>query len=399
MKILQIHNKYTSGLSGEDTVVKLEHDLLTKHGEEVLQLFATNVEAGPRGLVANIETGINSIWSRYSYKRISDAIDGVKPDILHVHNTFAKLSPSIYWAANKKKIPVILTLHNFRLTCAGSMLLRNGSPCEECVGCFPWAAIKHRCQYANSTAVGISIAATQAIHHTIGTYRNKVNAFIALTQFAKSVMIHAGLPEQKIYVKPNFMIDPLTDLDAEPLPRKKQFLYAGQISNFKGVDLLVSAWKKVSPKGYQLIIVGDGAERNQLQNSMQDPNIIWLGRRPHQEIFRLMRQSQWLVMPTKCYEGFPMVILESISVGTPVIVPNHGPFPTIITSGKQGLTHQPNDVNTLAEAIQKASAMNPEKWESLSKNSRDNYLKNYTPDINYQQLMDIYTNTIQNAKY
>jgi glycosyltransferase involved in cell wall biosynthesis len=390
MRILQIHNKYRPGWGGEDTVANLEADLLRRNGHEVERLFAWTGELEGAGPLKIMAAGLGTVWSFRGYGLVADAIRRFSPDIIHVHNFFPLFSPSIYWAANRAGIPAVQTLHNYRLICANSLLLRADKPCEACVGRFPWPALRHRC---HSSALSRTLAVTlmNVLHRWAGTFRSKIQGYVALTEFSKNIMVRAGLPRDRIYVKPNFSADPGRPVS----PRLPKFVFAGSIQRFKGVHLLLEAWRRLAPAGYQLIVVGDGPDRPELAGrSATDTSIVWLGTQPREKVIELIAGCRWLILPSLAYENFPMSVLEAFSVGTPVIVPHHGAF-TKMVSNREGLFFSVGNLDSLIDALQKARSMTEAAWLQSSIDARDKYLREYTEQTNYSQLMYIYQQAIE----
>jgi glycosyltransferase involved in cell wall biosynthesis len=390
MRVLQIHNRYKTSASGEDTVLELERQLLVAHGHRVNQILAANAEVPTQGLLTTLRSSFRALWSWDAYDLVRARIRESSPDVVHVHNTFAALSPSIFWAAKHEGKPVVLTLHNYRLICATSLLLREGNPCEECVGRLPWMAILHRCRYGDSLPIGVVIAATQLLHRLLNTYRKKIDAFIVLSEFAASLMARAGLPANRIFVKPNFV----SDTSKEIMPREgrsQALVFVGEVSTIKGIDLLLEAFHSAGLHDQHLAVIGDGPERAALQQTgLGHSGVDWLGKLPRETVLDEMARSRFLVLPSRWYEGLPMVIIEAMSLGTPVIVPDHGPFPTIVSDSRDGLLFRPNDRESLAHVLRKAMRLSPSVWRRYSLAARTTYLENWTPERNYTALCHIY---------
>lgn len=395
MKILQIHNKYKL-LGGEDTVLKLEKDLLIENGHQVNTFQITNEKIETPSFLSKIKLGLNTIWSRQSYKRIIRELKVQKPDIIHIHNTFPLLSPSIYWAIKKQNIPVVLTLHNYRLVCANALLLKDNLPCEKCVGEIGTKALFYKC-YRNSLTATLPLFLMNLFHKIIGTYRNKIDAFITLTEFSKSIFIKGGIPPNKVFVKPNFItLD--NNIIIKPSDRK-DIVFVGRVSEEKGVDLLLKAWEQI--KAYDnnnLIIIGDGPEKEKLEKQYNLQNVKWLGWQDRNNVLKIVSHSKYFIMTSKCYEGFPMVILEAMSKSVPVIVPNHAGFPEIVKEVYSGFLFTPNDVQSIKSTIEKAIELSDKKYEKLCHNSRVKFDEFYSSDINYKMLLEIYRKAIEMSK-
>lgn len=385
MRILQVHNKYRPGWGGEDTVADLEADLLRRNGHEVERLSAWTKDLDGASALRLLVAGCETIWSFSAYSRMKVAINRFSPDIIHVHNTFPLLSPSIFWAAESTGVPVVWTLHNYRIACANALLLRKGVACEDCVGQFPLPALRNRC-LGESLPRTAAVTTMNLVHKALGTFKTKVHACIALTEFSRNLLTRAGLPRDRVHVKPNFTIAP-TNLTA---PRRPQFVFAGQIARFKGIHLLLEAWCNVALKEYRLILVGDGEDRAELQERYRNiDNIIWYGGQPRDTVIKLIAESRWVVLPSLVYENFPMSVLEAFSVGTPVIVSNHGALAAIVSHEFEGLLFTPGDVASLMSTLRFAQGAE-NRWLSWSIAARHKYSQNYTDQANYEQLLAIY---------
>ena len=386
MRVLQVHNKYRPGWGGEDTVADLEADLLRRNGHQVERLSAWTGEldgAGPLRLVA---AGLGAVWSRRGYAAMQRAIAGFSPDLVHVHNEFPLFSPSIFWACDRAAVPVVQTLHNYRFACADAILFRNDRPCQRCVARFPWPALRHRC-YGSSLLRTASVAARNVVHGWLGTYRNKVHAYIALTESSKELLVWAGLPEARVYVKPNFQ----AVLEKLVAPRLPQLVFAGSMIRAKGLHLLLQAWQKLHPTGHRLLLIGDGPDCASLQHETAgDFSIVWCGAQPREKVLEAVAMSRYAVMASLTYESFPMFVLEALSAGTPLIVPNHGAFPVMVSDGKEGLHFSAGNVASLATTLRAALSIPEHVWMKWSDNARSKYLREYTAETNYAQLLAIY---------
>lgn len=386
MRVLQVHNKYRPGWGGEDTVANLEADLLRRHGHGVERLSAWTGELEGAGPLRIFAAGLGAVWSLRGYIGVKRAIADVSPDLVHVHNDFPLLSPSIFWACDRAGVPVVHTMHNYRFACANAVLLRNDRPCEDCVGRFPWPALRHRC-HSSSLSRTAAVAVRNVIHRWLGTYKRKVHAHIALTSFSKDILVRAGLPQERVFVKPNFQSVP----DLPVLPRQPRFVFAGWMTRAKGLHLLLGAWQKIRPAGYELLIIGDGPERAAEEQSCEkDDRIVWCGPQSRQRVFELVSASRYGVVPSLAYENFPMSVLEALSTGTPVIAPDHGAFPRILSNDREGLLFSAGDAASLESALRTALAAPESVWTQWSVNARKRFLREYTEQENYAQLMAIY---------
>ncbi len=395
LRILQVHNEYYKGVGGEDTVVALELDMLRKHGHDVEQLIvSTSVlqNASPVKLAA---AGLSTPWSSAGYRLVQDAITKFRPDLIHAHNTFPLLSPSIYWASRAMDTPVVQTLHNYRLVCANGLISRDDMPCEKCIGHLPLAALRYRC-YKDSFLATAPLAAMQVTHRLLGTFERKVDAYISLTRFAKQKMVEAGLPAAKIFVKPNF-IPPPPHKDRSA-PSRRRCVFIGKVIRYKGLDLLLEAWSRIDPGGRQLIIIGEGPEKSELQKQYPaSDRIAWLGWRDREEALAILAESDFQIIPSRVVEGLPMVLIEALALGTPTIAPDHGAFPELVNEGRDGYLFEPRDVSSLTEALRRAISLDDSGWKQMSARCVKNYSENYTEEANYRMLMGIYNQAVHSA--
>ncbi|MDF5720865.1 MAG: glycosyltransferase [Rhizonema sp. PD37] len=387
MNILIVHNCYKLA-GGEDAVVQAEAKLLKSHGHEVLVLEVDNDSIV--GIWGKAKAAISAIYSPGSRSLVSDAIAKHQPDIVHVHNFFPLLSPAVYDACLNAKVPVVQTLHNYRLTCPKAMLFRDGQVCEDCVGkSIPIPGVLHGCYRGSSTQTA-AVAAMLSVHHWRGTWQNRVNAYITLTNFQKNKMVQGGLPSAKIHVKPNFIFAP--DFLWEQTQLGNYALFVGRLSEEKGVATLIEAYAQ-GHLSIPLKIVGDGpiseTLRQQVQTAGLGDAIAFLGRQDKATVLELMQNAQFLVFPSIWYEGFPLTIAEAFACGLPVIAPQLGSMAEIVEDGITGLHFKVGNSADLAAKIRWATT-HPESMIPMRKHAHSVYKAKYTPEANYQMLMKIY---------
>lgn len=387
MKILQVHCRYSNAPGGEEIALEEERGLLQASGHTVDQYFADNKTLLGQSAVGRVTAAARSLWNPASFRDVASAIRASRPDVVHVHNTFAVLSPSVLWAAHACGVPCVLTLHNYRLLCGASILLRDGSPCVECVGRFPYAAVQHHCVSKESHALVLSIAASNWLHGLLGTFQSRVDGIIVMTEFQREMMVRGGLPADRIHVKPNSIADPGSSASGE---RRKQLLYIGMVSEAKGVDLLLAAWDRIDHRGYSLCIVGSGPSADELRSRHAEmKDLHWRGRLGREESLQEVAGSEWVVVPSRWYEVFPMVVVEALASGTPVIASDHGSLRSILSSGKDALLFSPGDQNALAAALERAMTMGAE-YQGFSTAARQHYVSRYSPARSYEALMAVY---------
>jgi glycosyltransferase involved in cell wall biosynthesis len=391
VRVLQVQNQYAPGWGGEETVVALEKHLLLDHGHIVEDFRVSNAQLRNTHAFWQILAVPSFLWSRRSYAMLRRKIAEFEPDVVHVHNTFPKLSPSVFWAAHREGVPVVQTLHNFRHVCANALLLRDGVCCETCVGRAGASALRHRC-YAHSLSRTAVVLATGLLHRNIGTYSRVVDAFITVTDFNRDIFQRGGLPEDKLQVKPNFV--PVSQLGN--CPRKRQAVFAASMMPSKGLHLLLKAWDIAALAGFELLLIGDGPERKLLEREFAHlGNIAWCGRLERSHVLERMAESRVFVFPSLSYENCPMVVLEALSVATPVISPNHPSMSGIVRHQREGLVFQTGDAQALAAALREVLHADDQTWSRWSNAARQTHAKRYSETVNYQQLIAIYRNVMK----
>jgi glycosyltransferase involved in cell wall biosynthesis len=387
MKILVSHNVYQQA-GGEDAVVNAEIDLLRSFGNEVVVYRRNNNEIGKQ---SSFSTASSAIWSRQSVADLRVLCDQFHPDIIHSHNTFPLISPSLYWFASDQKIPVVQTLHNFRLLCPQAMFLRNGKICEDCVGKVPWRAVARSC-YHTSALQSAVVANMLIFHRAVGTYNDRVRAYIAMNDFCKEKFVAGGIPESRIHIKSNFV-------RASQLPdwsSRRGGLFVGRLSEEKGISILIDAVEKIRNEQVEhevalsMKVVGSGPMSPEVTHAFKDD---YLAAKNSEEIFSLLQSAQFLIAPSTCYESCPLVAAEAFSSGVPVIGSRHGGIAAMVKDGVNGLLFNPGDADDLAKKISWA-LKNPTRMLEMGKAAYQEYLEKYTPERNYKILMDIYLNAL-----
>lgn len=384
MKILVVHNSYQQP-GGEDGVVQRECALLGAAGHRVSTYFRHNDEIDNDSLVSKIATGPKAIWARDSYRDLRELLKREKPDLAHFHNTFPLISPSALYACREQRIPIVLTLHNYRLFCAPGILFRDGSICEECLDHGLWRSIRHSC-YRESAPQTAAVALMLAIHRGLGTWLRIVDFFIAPTEFVRAKFIAGGLPHNRIFVKPNFV-----DLDPDGSSAGEYAIFVGRITEEKGIRTLIAAWTLLEQQ-IPLIIVGDGPLRGEIEQDAQHKglsNVLFRGSTPTANTIRMMRGARFLVFPSESYETFGMAIIEAFACGIPVLCSNLGAMHELVANGQTGLHFRPRNPEDLAAKITWAWT-HPTELKEMGRRARLEYEAKYTAKRNYELLMRAY---------
>ena len=385
MKILLVHNYYQQP-GGEDVVYEQERKLLEGHGHQVVTYERRNGELLSYSAFQRLFLPAKTIWARDAYREILDLIRRERPRIAHVHNTFVQISPSVFAACRKEKVPVVQTLHNFRLMCPAGNLFREGKVCEDCLESGLWQSVRHAC-YRGSYAATAATALMLTAHRAARTWPNGLTGYIALTEFSKRKFVGAGLPKEKIHVKPNFVAP-------DPGPKGELgngAVYVGRLSTEKGVKTLLNAWRQLRIP-IPLQVIGDGPLRPELEQMASQcnlSNIVFAGRLSSGETRSRIRSARLLVLPSECYENFPMAVVEAFSCGTPVVCSRLGAMQEIVSDHADGLHFTPGNPDELARSLEWAWN-NPQQIQSMGRAARREYEQKYTSEQNYRALMAIY---------
>lgn len=385
MKILMVHNPYQQA-GGEDFVFQQERRMLQNTGHEVVTYLRNNDEVDRYAGLRRLALIPRTVWATDSRKEISALLAREKPSLVHVHNTFVMISPSIFSACEEAGIPVVQTLHNYRLMCAAGVFYRDGHVCEDCVEKSLWSGIRHGCYHDSKVATAV-VATMIAVHRGLHTWTRPSHFYIALCKFARRKFVDSGLPEDRIFVKPNFVY-PDPGISAE----KEDFaIFAGRLSPEKRVDSLLEAWERGTAR-FPLFILGDGPERANLEDKAKQrrlSGIHFTGQVPRAEVITRIRKARFLIFSSEVYENFPVTIAEAFACGTPVICAKMGAMEEIVADGCTGLHFAPGQTDDLAAKMDWAWE-NPERMKAMGCDARREYETKYTAEINYKLLMDIY---------
>jgi glycosyltransferase involved in cell wall biosynthesis len=339
VRILILHSRYLSGpASGENSVVDDETRLLQRSGHTVTS-WTPEPETGTK--LKTMATAGRAVWSFSSAERVRRLIRSHRPDVVHVHNLFPTLSPAVLRTA-AEYVPVVATLHNYRLMCLPSTFIRDGRTCEDCLGRVPWPGVVHRC-YRGSMAGSAVLGTSVTLHRIAGSY-DRVALFLAVSTFLRHKHLEAGLSPERLLVKPNF---------SWPMPRREGpgevFLYLGRLSAEKGVETILRAWH---PGLGTLVVAGSGPEEGRLR-AMAPPGVVFLGAVDGSAVPGLLQRARALLLPSNWYEGQPRVVLEAYAAGVPVLASDVGGLPEVVEDGRSGFLLPRTDPEAWTAAIQK----------------------------------------------
>jgi glycosyltransferase involved in cell wall biosynthesis len=388
MNILLAHNHYR-GPGGEDAVFEAEISMLRSHGHSVVEFRVDNSTIEASSVPGSIRLGLQTSWSQRSYHQFQQIIAHHRPDVAHFHNTFPLISPAAYYACKHNGVPVVQTLHNYRLFCPKASFFRGGTVCEECVEHTVLRALRYGC-YRHSRMATASVASMLLLHRCLGTWTGVVDSYVALSNFGRDKFINMGLPADKVMVKPNFVPeDPVVGSH-----KGGYALFLGRLVEEKGINVVVKSWSRA--QGIPLWVAGDGPLRSVVEEALHhanSDNVKYLGWVSRDKAIQLLKEAHMLVFPSQWYEGFPMTIAEAYACGTPVIASRLGAMQEIVHHGRTGLHFAPGDAADLASTVEWACS-HPEEMREMGRNARGEFEEKYTAAANYEMLMAIYHSVI-----
>ena len=383
MKVILINNRFRFP-GGVETVVDATVDILRQKGNEV-SLKERDSKELTKSPFGNFRAFTSGIYSRKAYKDVLRSIEQEKPDIVHVHNLYPLFSPSVLVACRRANVPVVMTCHTYRLVCPQGQHYDGHKICELCFkDAEYWCVIKN-CK--NSIFQSSAYALRNMVARKLRLFADNVTVFIALSQFAKKRLINAGYNKNRIFVLPNMVPVKSANFNRS---RGRYAAFAGRLSPEKGVEHILSA--AVRLPGIPVKVAGDGPIFSNLVQNAPD-NIEFTGRLDPNQMSDFYRQARFLIFTSNWYEVCPMVILESLSCGLPVIAPKIGGLPELVEDYRTGLLFEPGNSKDLANKMN-ILWNNPELCEKMGKAARETAYSEYGIEVYYQHLMDIYENAI-----
>lgn len=398
MKILLVHNFYgSSAPSGENMVYLAEKALLERSGHEVIEFVRHSDAIREQGAWGKVKGALSTPWNPYSHAAVLRIIERENPDLMHAHNVFPMISSSIFSAASERKVAVVLTLHNYRTVCAAAIPMRADIPCTRCMDDRSvWPAIRYGC-YRGSRLATLPLAASISMHRKLGTWLKHVDAFIALTEFQRDMLVRSGLPSSCIYIKPHFYDEP-------PCPkawdeRENKVVFVGRLREEKGVRYLIEAWLRWGKDAPVLELIGNGTQRHELSQLAKPMGnrVRFLGQLPFEETQRRIAAARLLVLPSLCFEGFPMVIREAYALGVPVAASRLGSMQNLVEEDVTGGFFKPGSSEELLGCV-RGLWKKQQDLEKMACASRAKFECSYTSETNYRRLMDIYDEAVERRK-
>ena len=385
MRVLLVHSRYQIR-GGEDETLDAEAQLLRDAGIEVGTFTDDNRRVAE---LSRLRAAAGTIWSQEAYTALRKRIRKGRYDVVHVHNLLPLISPSAYHAAHAEGAAVVQTLHNYRLMCANGLFYRDSHVCEDCLGrTVPWPAVAHAC-YRGSRPASAAVAGMLLTHRMLGTYRTKVDVYIALNEFMRQKHIAGGIPAERIAIKPNF------------IPRDPGIgdgsggyaLFVARLTEEKGVDVLLEAWERLGRR-IPLRIMGDGPMSDVVARAAERlPGVTYLGRQPIDEFYRSLGEASFFIFTSTWYEGFPRTIIESYARGVPIVASAIGPIAEVVVNGETGLHFRTGDA---ADLIDKVTwlAEHPETLRSMRAAARREFETKFTAEANREQIVRLYERAI-----
>ena len=395
MRVLQVHNRYrSSSPGGEDRVVDQERAALSEHGHVVSAFERRNDDIDEYSRMRRAMVAGQAVWSGSARRELRAAIDAFQPDVVHIHNTFPLLSPSVLYACRDRDVPSVVTLHNYRLACAPGDFFRDGHPCHDCLGRPPLPAVRHGCYHSRAESIPVTLSSTL---HT-RAWQSLPSAFVFLSASQREILAPLRLPADRAFVKPN-LIPP--DVVQPVAVREPLITYAGRLAPAKGIPLLMRAWDRYvasGQTGLRLVIAGSGPLGDEVtawtarHSSVEAPGML-----DRASCAALVARSRAVIVPSQWQETFGLVAIEAMACGVPPIAPAHGSFPELVRNGRDGVLFEPGSADALARVFQEADDQ-PELFDEYGRNARSTYLERFDPDANVEQLLDIYRFAITNPR-
>jgi glycosyltransferase involved in cell wall biosynthesis len=388
MRILLVHNRYRSSApSGENRVVDQEGEALAAEGHEVVRFGGSSDEIQQWSVAKKASLPGRIIWSRESYRNLKTVLREHRPEVVHVHNTFPLLSAAVLHACRDARVPVVATIHNYRLACANGTFFRNGTICHDCADSLPIPAVLHGC-YRGSRAATAPVALAMGVHRQ--AWKSLVSAYIFISESQRSLLLASGLAPDRVFVRYNL----IPGRRRPQIARTPTVIYAGRLDEAKGVRLLMRGWDrylgKASEPGLNLVIVGGGP--------LGDEVTAWASARPSVEMTgtvsgdrcaELISHARAVLLPSAWEETFGLVAVEAMAAGVAPIAAGHGSFTELITPGVDGVLFTPNNPTALGLAIADVEK-NPERYEVYGDQARKSYEHRFDPQRSIKELLEIY---------
>ncbi|MGH3097562.1 MAG: glycosyltransferase [Streptosporangiales bacterium] len=388
MRVLIVHNRYRSAApSGENRVVDQESAALTAAGHDVehFEQHSDDIELWSPARKAALPAQV--VWNRAARHALSGVLRRFRPDVVHVHNTFPLLSPSVLYACRDAEVPIVATIHNYKLMCASGDFFRAGKVCHDCASGLPVSALAHRC-YRGSALATLPVVAGAVAHRR--AWRSLVSAYIFISASQRQLLSGLHLDPARMFVKAN-----LVPCAASPrTARQRRVAYVGRLDAAKGVPLLLEAWDRyratAGDDALRLTIAGSGPLAEHVSQWAESrPSVELAGLLDKRQCFDLLAGSRAVLLPSQWEETFGLVVVEGMAVGTPAVAAAHGSFPELVADGVDGALFRPGDPADLARVLHDVDAY-PHRFGAYGQRARSTYEQRFEPAQNISQLVDIY---------
>jgi glycosyltransferase involved in cell wall biosynthesis len=349
------------------------------------RFFPSEVDFGePKSGIERARAAGRALYSLEARRNMGRLLDAEKVDLAHLHNVYHQLSPSILAPLRRRGIPVVMTVHDYKLVCPVYTLLSNGEICERCVGGHFANAVRYRCNRGSFTGSAL-VAGETWLHRSLDLYQRGIDMFVTPSSFARDKLIEGGYPAERIHLLPNF-VDP-AGFQPTYTPGS-YFVYSGRLADQKGVDVLLEAARTA---GVEVKIAGEGPAESNLRTlaSRLSVNAEFLGYLESDALAGMVAGARAVVVPSRWHENCPLTVLESMAWGKPVIGTQVGGMPELVRHGEEGLLVPPGDANALAAALTQLES-SPETAERMGRRGRERIESAFAPDVHLAALHDVY---------
>jgi glycosyltransferase involved in cell wall biosynthesis len=392
LRALVVHNWYrTEQPSGENNVVAAEVALLREAGHRVDLFERRSDDISDFSLPRKALVPVAVPWNPVARKAFADRLRRERPDVVHVHNTFPLLSPSVLDACRDAAVPVVATLHNYMQICPTGTLYRDGGVCTSCVGRVPLPAVRHGC-YRGSAVASVPVALSLQVNRR--RWWRSVSRFLCISDAQRQTLIANGMPPDLLTVKYNFV----ADTEHRRTGRGEHLLYLGRLAEEKGVRLLMAAWDRLAAGGglgVPLVIAGAGPLSDEVATwAAPRHDVRFVGRLDNESSRAMVARSVAVVVPSEWLETFGLVVVEAMSAGVPSVVAGHSSLAELVSDGVTGLTHTPGDAGSLADALGRVVRAP----SSLGRAARERYESAFTRSVGLSNLVTNYRQVIEEAR-
>jgi glycosyltransferase involved in cell wall biosynthesis len=400
LRVLQVHNRYrSSSPGGEDRVVDQEGAALAVRGHVVERFERRNDDIEHWSLARRAIVPSQVVWSNSARRSLRTTIERFRPDVVHVHNTFPLLSASVLYACRDAKVPVVVTLHNYRLACATGDLFRDGQVCHACVGRLPIPAVRHGCYRSPVATVPVAVATT--VHAR--AWRTMPSAFVFISASQRDILAPLELPPGRVFVKanlvPSSIAAPRAEVGSQTGASPPYVAYAGRLAPAKGIKLLMRAWDAYTAagdRGLRLVIAGSGPLDGEVAAwAAGKPSVDVRGMLSRDDCAALVAGARAAIVPSEWEEAFGLVAIEAMALQVAPVAPAHGSFPELVRDGHDGVLFAPGDPDALAAVLRDVET-DPGRFYELGRNARLSYEERFDPDANVAQLVATYEFAIAN---